>query len=145
PHLHPRRPPLAPAAILAGHVDAMWVMLAPAQTHIVSGKIKAIAVTGAIRDPHLPNVPTVEESGITDFQVMNWHGLFAPAGTPKPIIDNIYRAVGEVLKKPEVKARLSSVGFDARGDGPQAGVDQIRSSVPRWADVIKRGNIRAAD
>lgn len=137
----------APAltAMLGGHVDAMWVMLAPAQSHILSGKIKAIAVTAAARDPKLPNVPTVEESGIADFQVMNWQGLFAPAGTPKPIIEKIYRAVAEVLQKPEIRSRMAAAGFDTRGDGPQVVADQIRSSVPKWADVVKRAGIRPAN
>lgn len=137
----------APAltAMLGGHVDAMWVMLAPAQSHIASGKIKAIAVTSAARDPKLPNVPTVEESGIADFEVTNWQGLFAPAGTPKPIIEKIWRSVVEVLAKPEIKTRMASVGFDSRGDGPQVVAEQIRSSVPKWADVIRRAGIRDAD
>lgn len=137
----------APAltAMLGGHVDGMWVMLAPAQSHLASGKIKAIAVTSVARDPKLPNVPTVEESGIADFQVTNWQGLFAPAGTPRPIVDRIYRTVADVLRKPEIRARMNSVGFDARGDGPQVVAEQIRSSVPKWADVVKRAGIRAQD
>ena len=135
----------APAltAMLGGHVDAMWVMLAPALPHLSSGKIKAIAVTSAARDPKLPNVPTVEESGITDFQVVNWQGLFAPAGTPKSIVDKLSLTVAEVLQKPEIRARLSALGFDARGDGPAVVANQIRQSVPKWADVVKRSGIRA--
>jgi len=132
-------------AMLGGHVDAMWVMLAPAQAHLAAGKIKAIAVTSAARDPKLPNVPTVEESGIADFQVMNWQGLFAPAGTPKPIIEKIWRTVAEVLAKPDIKSRMATAGFDARGDGPQVVAEQIRVSVPKWADVIKRAGIRVTD
>ncbi len=137
----------APAltAMLGGHVDAMWVMLAPAQSHIASGKIKAIAVTSAKRDPKLPGVPTVEESGIADFEVTNWQGLFAPAGTPKPVVEKISRTVAEVLAKPEIKDRMVSVGFDTRGDGAQAVTELVRSSVPKWADVVKRAGIRGAD
>src|SRR5262249_62157066 len=77
----------APAltALLGAHVDAMWVMPAPAVPHLKSGKLLAVAVTSAARDPNLPDVPTVEESGITDFRVDNWAGLVAPGGTAKPI------------------------------------------------------------
>jgi tripartite-type tricarboxylate transporter receptor subunit TctC len=137
----------APAltAMLGGHVDAMWVMLAPAQPHLASGKIIPIAVTSAARDPKLPNVPTVEESGIADFQVVNWQGLFAPAGTPKTIIEKISLTVAEVLQKPEIRARMAAVGFDARGDGPARVAELIRQSVPKWADVVKRSGIRGAD
>ena len=137
----------APAltAMLGGHVDAMWVMLAPASAHLASGKIKAIAVTSAARDPKLPNVPTVEESGLANFQVVNWQGLFAPAGTPKPVVDKISRTVTDVLRKPEMRSRMAAVGFDARGDGPAVVADLIRQSLPRWGDVVKRANIRAQD
>jgi tripartite-type tricarboxylate transporter receptor subunit TctC len=137
----------APAltAMLGGHVDAMWVMLAPAVPHLASGKIKPIAVTSAARDPKLPNVPTVEESGIADFEVVNWQGLFAPTGTPKPIVEKISQTVADVLAKPEIRARMATVGFDARGDGPTRVTELIRLSVPKWADVIKRSGIRGAD
>jgi tripartite-type tricarboxylate transporter receptor subunit TctC len=137
----------APAltAMLGGHVDAMWVMLAPAQAHLSSGKIIPIAVTSAARDPKLPNVPTVEESGIADFELVNWQGLFAPAGTPKSIVEKISRTVTDVLQKPEIRARMATVGFDARGDGPARVAELIRLSVPKWADVIKRSGIRGTD
>jgi tripartite-type tricarboxylate transporter receptor subunit TctC len=135
----------APAlsAMLGGHVDGMWVMLAPAVTHLRSGKLKAVAVTGAQRDPELPAVPTAEESGVSDFQVENWQGLFAPAGTPKPIVDKIARTVVEVFKKPEVAGRMRSLGFEPRGDGGAVVTELIRASVPKWAEVVKAANIKA--
>ena len=88
----------APAvtAVLGKHVDAAWLMPAPALPYIASGQMKAIAVTGPVRDPKLPNVPTVEEAGLPDFQVMNWQGLFAPANTPRPVVDKIAAAVAAV-------------------------------------------------
>src|SRR5215831_19821310 len=102
----------APAltAMLGAHVDAMWVMPAPAVPHLKSGKLLAVAVTSAARDPNLPDIPTVEESGIADFRIENWQGLFAPAGTAKPIVEKIGRAVTDVIKTPEVKARMAAVG-----------------------------------
>ncbi len=96
-------------------------MPAPLLSSIENGQLKALAVTGAARDPKLPNVPTVEEAGLPDFQVMNWQGLFAPFGTPKPIVDKIAQVVAEVVRKPEIRERLGKVGFDARGDGPGRG------------------------
>jgi tripartite-type tricarboxylate transporter receptor subunit TctC len=136
----------APAlsAMLGGHVDGMWVMLAPALPHLRSGKLRAIAVTADKRDPELPAVPTAAESGVSDFQVENWQGLFAPAGTPKPIVDKIARTVAEVLKKPEVAGRMRALGFEPRGEGGALVTDLIRDSVPKWAEVVKRANIQAA-
>jgi tripartite-type tricarboxylate transporter receptor subunit TctC len=137
----------APAltAMLGGHVDAMWVMLAPTVPHLRSGKLKALAVASATREPNLPDVPTATESGIADFQVGNWQGLFAPAGTPKPIVDKISQTVVEVLKLPEVRSRMQSLGFEPRGDGPAVVAEQIRTNVPKWGEVVKRAGIRLSE
>ena len=135
----------APAlsAMLGGHVDGMWVMLAPAVPHLRSGKLKAIAVTAEKRDPELPAVPTTGESGVSDFQVENWQALFAPAGTPKPIVDKIARTVAEVLHKPEIAGRMRALGFEPRGDAGALVTALIRDSLPKWAEVVERANIKA--
>ena len=134
----------APAvnALLGKHVDASWLMPAPLLSAIASGQLKALAVTTAGRYAKLPDVPTTEEAGLKDFQVMNLQGLFAPAGTPKPIVDKIAMAVSDAFRKPEVKERLVKTGFDPRGDGPGPAVDQVRSNVARWSEVIARGGIK---
>ena len=136
----------APAlsAMLGGHVDGMWVMLAPAVPHLRSGKLKAVAVTAEQRDPELPAVPTAMESGVSDFKVENWQALFAPAGTPKPIVDRIARTVVEVFKKPEVAGRMRALGFTPRGDSGEVVTRLIRESVPKWAEVVKAANIQVA-
>ena len=137
----------APAltALLGAHVDAMWVMPAPAVPYLKSGQLLAVAVTSAGRDPNLPDVPTVEEFGIADFRVDNWQGLFAPAGTAKPIIEKIGRSVADVVKTPEVRGRMAAIGFESRGDGPDAVVGIIRTSLPKWADVIRRSGLKLAE
>jgi tripartite-type tricarboxylate transporter receptor subunit TctC len=134
----------APAltALLGAHVDAMWVMLAPAVPYLKSGALVPVAVTSAAREPNLPGVPTVGESGLADFVVENWQGLFAPAGTPKPIVDKIARTVAEAIAAPEVKARMAAIGFETRGDGPAAVAALVRSDVPKWSEVVKRAGIR---
>jgi tripartite-type tricarboxylate transporter receptor subunit TctC len=137
----------APAvtALIGRHVDASWLMPAPLLSSIENGQLKALAVTGATRDPKLPNVPTAEEAGLPDFQIMNWQGLFAPFGTPKPVIDKIAQVVAEVVRKPEIRERFAKVGFDARGDGPAAAAEQVRTNVARWSDVILRAGIKPGD
>ncbi len=137
----------APAvtALIGKHVDASWLMPAPLLSSIGNGQLKALAVTGAARDPKLPNVPTAEEAGLRDFQIMNWQGLFAPFGTPKPIVDKIAQVVAEVVRKPEIRDRFAKVGFDARGDGPAAAAEQVRTNVARWSDVIVRAGIKPGD
>ena len=135
----------APAisAMLGGHVDGMWVMLAPAVPHLHSGKLKAIAVTADKRDPELPAVPTAAEAGVSDFQVENWQALFAPAGTPKPVVDKIRQAVIDSFKKPEIAGRMRALGFTPRGDDGAVVTELIRSSMPKWAEVVKAANIKA--
>jgi tripartite-type tricarboxylate transporter receptor subunit TctC len=135
----------APAvtALMGGHVDAVWVMPAPALAPIASGQIRALAVTSAEREPRLPAIATAEESGVPDFQIMNWQGLFAPAKTPRPVVEQISKAVTETLKRPEVVARLAAVGFVARGDGPAAAAAQVRTNVARWSDVLRKAGIKA--
>jgi len=136
----------APAvtAVLGGHVDAAWVMPAPALASIASGQLKALAVTSAERDSGLPAVATAAELGLQDFQVMNWQGLFAPAKTPRPVVDYIAGAVAAALKRPDVVARLAAIGFQARGDGPEATEAQVRTNVVRWSDVLRKAGIKAA-
>ena len=135
----------APAvtAVLGGHVDAAWVMPAPTLTSIASGQLKALAVTSPKRDPALPQVPTAEESGLPNFQVMNWQGLFAPANTPKPVVQQIAKAVAEALQRPDVRARMAKIGFAARGDGPDAAAEQVRTNVVRWSAVLQKAGIKS--
>jgi tripartite-type tricarboxylate transporter receptor subunit TctC len=135
----------APAvtAVLGGHVDAAWVMPAPTLTSIAAGQIKALAVTSPERDPALPDVPTAEESGLSNFQVMNWQGLFAPANTPKPVVQQIAKAVAEALQRPEVRARMAKIGFVARGDGPEVAAEQVRTNVVRWSAVLQKAGIKS--
>jgi tripartite-type tricarboxylate transporter receptor subunit TctC len=132
-------------ALLGGHVDAMWVMLAPAVPHIRSGKLKPIVVTTPTREPTLPDVPTTEEAGLKDFHVENWQGLLGPAGLPKPIVERIHAAVVQVLQLPEVKSRLMKQGFTPQGKGPEAVAALIRSDVPKWGEVVRRAGIRIGD
>jgi tripartite-type tricarboxylate transporter receptor subunit TctC len=136
----------APAvtAVLGGHVDAAWVMPAPALASIESGQLKALAVTSAERDSRLPAVATAAELGLPDFQIMNWQGLFAPAKTPRPVVEYIASAVAAALKRPEVVARLAAIGFEARGDGPEAAEAQVRINVARWSEVLRKAGIKGA-
>jgi tripartite-type tricarboxylate transporter receptor subunit TctC len=136
----------APAvtALIGKHVDAAWVMPAPALPYVASGQLKALAVTSAARDPRFPQVPTAEEAGIANFQIANWQGLFAPYGTPRPVVDKIAGAVAQLMKDPEVRKRLGAVGFDARGDGPAAAAEQVRLNVAKWSEVVIKAGIKAA-
>jgi tripartite-type tricarboxylate transporter receptor subunit TctC len=132
-------------ALLGGHVDAMWVMLAPAVPHIRSGKLKPIVVTTPTREPGLPDVPTTDEAGLADFHVENWQGLLGPAGLPPSTLERIHAAVVEVLQQADVKRRLTAQGFTPQGKGPDAVAALIRADVPKWSEVVRRAGIRLSE
>jgi tripartite-type tricarboxylate transporter receptor subunit TctC len=144
-HVHYRGAAPAVVAVLGGHVDAAWLMPAPALPHIAAGKMKALAVTSKERDQRLPTVPTVEESGLSDFVVMNWQGLFAPARTPKHVVEQIARSVAEALQRPEVRNRMGTIGFTAKGDGPQVAAAQVRKNAAVWSEVLRKAGIKSLE
>jgi len=85
------------------------------------------------------------DGSIADFRVENWQGLFAPAGTGKPIVEKIGRAVADVVRTPEVKSRMAAVGFEARGEGPVVVAELIQANLPKWSEVIRRSGLKLAE
>lgn len=110
---------------------------------IKSGKIRALAVTGAQRSKSLPDIPTMEEAGFKGFVVEPWFGFMAPAGTPKAALDRLNAAFNTALANPRVRKRLEEAGVRPIGGSPSVLGDQIRQETERWAKVIKANNIRA--
>jgi tripartite-type tricarboxylate transporter receptor subunit TctC len=106
-----------------------------------SGKARALATTGAKRSPELPNVPTVQESGVANFDVTAWNGLYAPAGTPAAIIDTLNAALHDVLADPALKKRALDLGIDARASTPAELDARMRSDIGKWGEVIARAHI----
>ena len=96
--------------VIAGHVKVMFSSLVQTTPFIQSGQLRALGTGGAKRNPVLPDVPTIAEAGVPGYVADNWWGIMAPAGTPQPIVDKLYKDIQEVLKSPELKA-----AFDARG------------------------------
>ncbi|MCY1207298.1 hypothetical protein D9M68_141260 [compost metagenome] len=127
----------AVADLVAGQVTMMVDNLPSSLPHIQSGKLRALAVTSANRVPELPDVPTMKEAGLEDFQVTAWFGLMAPAGTPPAVIDRLQRTVAIILAEPEVKSRLADLGGVPGGDTPTHFGNFIKSERERWARVVK--------
>jgi tripartite-type tricarboxylate transporter receptor subunit TctC len=105
--------------------------------HIKAGKLRALAVTGAKRSPQLPDVPTVMESGVPDYEAYVWMGLLAPKGTPAAIIDRLHREVAAVLDEPEVKQFMATAGIEIVGSTPAAFGTFFRAEKDLWAKVIR--------
>lgn len=135
---------IAPAMIdlLSGQVDLIFSGTTAAIPHLKTGKLKAIAITTRNRSPQLPDLPTLIESGIRDYDVTGWWGVMAPAGTPRPIINRVNADLHKVLAMPEVRERLIAQGGEAMTSTPEAFAAMFRQEVDRWARVSKAANIR---
>ena len=111
--------------------------------HIKSGKLRALAVTTARRSSVAPDVPTMAESGLAGYELSSWQAVFAPAGTPKPIIDRLYTEIGKILKMPDVAKRLTDLGLDISGMPPAELAALIKADVPRLGKVVRDSGAKA--
>ena len=105
--------------------------------HIKAGKLRALAVTTAKRSGVAPEVPTLAESGLAGYELSSWQAVFAPAGTPKPIVERLYTEIGKILKMPDVAKRFSDLGLDVSGMPPAELAALIKADVPRLGKVVK--------
>jgi tripartite-type tricarboxylate transporter receptor subunit TctC len=129
-------------AVIAGEVQLQFPTIAAANAHVRAGRLRALGVTTAQRLAELPELPTVAESGLPGFDVVPWFGLFAPAGTPAPIVARVNRDVQAVLLLPEARQALVAQGlFPAAGTPRQLGAF-LRGDIAKWAKVIQDAGIR---
>jgi tripartite-type tricarboxylate transporter receptor subunit TctC len=128
--------------VLGGQIPLVFTAIASAQQHVKSGKVVALGVPGLKRSSALPDVPTFIESGIPNFEAASWVGIFAPAKTPKPIVDKLQREIAAVLQSEKVKERYAVLGIDPVGNTPEQFTEQIRADLARWGEVVKAANIK---
>jgi len=129
--------PPALTSVLAGDTQALFTVPTVLIPHVKAGKLKALAVTGRTRYALLPDVPTMMEAGVKDFEANAWNGVLVAGGTPPEIVARLNQEIDAILKDPEVKAKLNTAGLDPVGGPPQAFRDLIRSESERWGPVIK--------
>lgn len=127
--------------ILSGEVQAACANLASSLPFIRSGKLRALAVSSNARNSHLPSVPTFAEAGVP-LDVVVWYAMFAPAQTPKLIVQTLNKQLAQALKTPEVVDRLSKLGFTARESTPDELNVWVHSELKRWREVVRAANIR---
>jgi len=133
----------ATMAILQGEIDMTINGMSNILPHIEGGKLKALAVSTAERNPLVPNIPTMQEAGVPGYTSQGSFGLFAPAGTPREIRNKIAADVAEVLSRPDVKKALEARSFVVTSMGPDAFDKYMASELVKWDAVIKRANIKA--
>jgi len=132
--------------LLGGVFDFMCDQTTNTTPQIQGGKVKAYAVTSKTRVPSLPDVPTLAESGLKNFEVSVWHGLYAPKGTPKPIVDKVSAALRVALKDPQVVQRLADLGTQPEPQDratPEAHRAYLKSEVEKWAPIITKAGVYA--
>ena len=129
--------------VLAGQVQVFMTTPPSVMQHIQAGKLKAFAVTGKTRHPGLPNVPTTAEAGLAGFELEAWVGLFAPSGTPAPVIAQLSDAVKKALDTPEAKANAAKQGIELRYLGPEALGALVVKETDFWGKLIKTRHITA--
>ncbi len=127
--------------LLSGQVDSMFINPLTAMPYIQSGKLRALAVSGSKRLDLLPNVPTVMESGISNYVSLQWYGLLAPNGTPDNIIQMIQKEMVKALQSKEIKERLLSEGAEPMGSSSEEFRTLIKNDYQKWSDVAKRAKI----
>ena len=127
--------------LIAGNVDATFTGAPAVLPHVKSGRLRALAVSGAQRIPNLPDVPTVAESGYPGFEADQWYGVVAPAGTPASMVARLNAEINKALALSDVAQQLASEGAAPMPGTPQAFADLIRREIPRWAEVVRTAKI----
>jgi tripartite-type tricarboxylate transporter receptor subunit TctC len=141
-HVPYRGGSLAINDLIAGHVDLMFESLQSIATFASSGKVHALAVSGAKRSPAFPELPTIAEAGVPGYLAATWTGIIAPAGVPRPIVDKLNAAINKVLKSEAFKEKFAKIGDEPGGGSPEEFAETIRTDSAKWADVIKRAGAK---
>jgi tripartite-type tricarboxylate transporter receptor subunit TctC len=128
--------------LIGGQIQLLASAAPTIAPHVNSGKIKAVAVAGNRRVPQLPDVPTAAEAGLPEFNFSIWFGLTSPKGTPKAVVDKLNAELNKMLKKPEVREKLTAAGADIVGAGPAAFSTRIETETKRWTALLAKAGVK---
>jgi tripartite-type tricarboxylate transporter receptor subunit TctC len=129
------------ADLLGGQISMVFDNMPSVLPHIKGGRLKALAVTSSTRNAQLPNVPTIEESGVPNYEVWSWFGLLAPAGTPDAVIDRLNREIVAIIRQPDVNARIVEMGSVPTPETSAEFGAFIRAETDKWARVVKEAGV----
>jgi len=133
----------ATVAIISGQVEVALASASASMPHIKSGKLRGLGISTAQRSPQAPEMPTISEAGVPGYDVSTWHGVAAPAGTPRDIITRLNAESLTLLKLPDVQERYRAVDSDPLGSTPEQFAAHIRSEIQKWAKVVKDAGVVA--
>ena len=138
-HVPYKGTPPAMVDVSSGAVTFMFDQMTAALPLLQNGKLKLLAVTTPQRIALAPDTPTMEEAGVQGFQMASWQAVYAPKGTPKPIVDRLSQEIAAILKEPDVREKLGkTMGMQLVGSSPEALRDLMASEIPRWAEVVQK-------
>jgi tripartite-type tricarboxylate transporter receptor subunit TctC len=126
---------------MQGNVALMIDSYSSMKGNLAEGKIRALASSGPVRSESTPDLPSLQEAGVANYDVVSWNALFAPAATPPDIVKTLNQALQEILVEPEVKKRLLELGIEARGSTPEEISARLRSDIDKWQRVIEKAGI----
>lgn len=128
--------------VLGNQIPLLWVSIPAAAGFVKAGRLKPLAVSTVKRSPMFPDVPTVQESGVADFEVDSWYAMFVPSKTPQPVIDRLSKAIAVAVQKPEIKEKLLGQGAVAVGSTPKQLDTVVKTELSKWASLAKEANIK---
>jgi tripartite-type tricarboxylate transporter receptor subunit TctC len=129
-------------ALISGTVNMAFIDASPVSGQIKANQVRALAVTSRERAPEFPDVPTMAEAGVPDMEIALWSGLFAPAGTPAPIVRKLQDEVMRIARLPDVRARMKDLAVEPEGSTSEELARVIRQDIERWSAVAKEANVR---
>ena len=129
--------------LVSGQIQTMILTMPAAMSQIKGGKLRAIAVSGATRSPAMPDLPTIAEAGVTGYDYAPWYGWFAPAGTPKALIERLNAAINKVISEPALREQFSQQGLEAEPISPERFGELFRADVLRWGAIIRDLGLKA--
>jgi len=135
---------VAPALtdILGGRISGMIVNMISAKPHVDARTLRALAVSARQRTPGMPDIPTIAEAGVPNYEALQWFGLLAPAGTPASIVNRLQAEIAKALQSADVNARLAADGAEPVGSTPGAFAALIKDELGKWSEVARAANIQ---
>jgi len=134
---------LAMQDVLAGNVHLVFIGIPAAAPHIKAGKLRALALVAPQRSSALPELPTVAEAGLRDFEVTTWYGVLAPAGTPRNVVTRLNAELGKIMHSPELKEKLAATGTEPLTSTPEEFAAYIQREIAKWGEVVRKAGVKA--
>jgi tripartite-type tricarboxylate transporter receptor subunit TctC len=129
--------------VLSGRIDMTFDSYTVYEEHIKAGKVRVLGVTSRQRLATLPQVPTLAESGLKDYDVSNWLGVFAPAGASKDVVETLHAAIGKAMATPALRTQLAALGIEPAFNTPVEFTALIKAELPKWAEIVKKSGATA--